>query len=151
MLRNTPPCSTVFRFDLVVLLRRRRRELKQTSREKNRILCGNRIICWYPTNVADGWREGRGFGPRLSAAAGRHGEAGIDSAHWLVKMYTSCWSRAAASRWTRAIHCLSGTQLSEKRPSSPRLLSYPNECFTRHVGITWWGRRRRGPFFPGVA
>lgn len=29
-------------------------------------------------------------------------------------MYTSCWSRAAASRWTRAIHCLSGTQLSQK-------------------------------------
>lgn len=55
--------------------------------------------------------------------AGHHGEGGIDGTHWLVKMYTSCWSRAAASRWTWAIHCLSGTQLSEKcrPPFSPFL------------------------------
>lgn len=52
--------------------------------------------------------------PRVAVTAGHHGKGGIDGTHWLLKMYTSCWSRAAASRWTWAIHCLSGTQLSEK-------------------------------------
>jgi len=55
-----------------------------------------------------------GYGPWLAVIVGHHGEEGIDGSHWLVKMYTSCWSRAAASRWTWAIYCLSGTQLSEK-------------------------------------
>lgn len=53
-------------------------------------------------------------------------------------MYTSRWSRAAASGWT--IHCLSGTQLSEKprpplssSPPPPPPLLLPNEGFTRRL------------------
>lgn len=56
-----------------------------------------------------------GCGPWLAVTVGHHGEGGIDGTRLLVKTYTSCWSRAAASRWTWAIHCLSGTQLSEER------------------------------------
>lgn len=71
---------------------------------------------------ADRWYLDRDCGPWLAVSAGHHGEGAMDGTHWLVKMYTSCWTRAAASRWTQAIHCLSGTQLSEK--SSPPYSSF---------------------------
>lgn len=53
-------------------------------------------------------------GPWIAVTIGHHGEGGIDGPRWPVKTYTSCWSRAVASRWTWAIHCLSRRLPSEK-------------------------------------